>query len=78
GDFNRVLGLFPVDEDGRLVLEEPCFGGKAEELLELLIAVRQEARQRKDWATADRIRAGLRELGIVLEDTPDGVRWRAV
>ncbi len=78
-DFNRVLGLFPVDEQtGRFVFEEPCFGGKAEQLLELLIAVRQEARQRKDWTTADRIRAGLRELGIVLEDTPEGVRWRVV
>jgi len=45
-------------------------------LLSLIIDIRQEARKRKDWATADRIRDGLKELGIILEDTPRGVRWK--
>ncbi|MDI6872204.1 MAG: cysteine--tRNA ligase [Bacillota bacterium] len=44
--------------------------------VEELIARRQEARAAKDWTTADRIRDELKTLGIVLEDTPHGVRWK--
>jgi len=45
---------------------------------EALIQRREEARRRKDWATADRIRSQLKGLGVILEDTPKGVRWRIV
>lgn len=45
-------------------------------LIELLIEIRQAARSKKDWSTADGIRNRLRELGIILEDTPHGVRWK--
>ncbi|NLW07775.1 MAG: cysteine--tRNA ligase [Clostridia bacterium] len=45
-------------------------------LMELIISVRQEARQRKDWATADAIRDRLKDLGIIIEDTPHGSRWK--
>ncbi len=43
--------------------------------IEALIAERSEARARKDWARSDAVRDRLRQMGIVLEDTPDGVRW---
>lgn len=43
--------------------------------IEQLVAARQEARAVKDWASADRIRDELKGLGVVLEDTPQGVRW---
>jgi len=43
--------------------------------IEAKIARRQEARKNKDWATADKIRDDLAAQGIVLEDTPTGVRW---
>lgn len=43
--------------------------------IEELIAKRQEARANKDWATADRIRDDLKERGIILKDTPQGVTW---
>ena len=40
-----------------------------------LIAKRTEARKNKDFKTADAIRDQLKEMGIVLEDTPQGVKW---
>ncbi|HWR09852.1 cysteine--tRNA ligase [Sporomusa sp.] len=46
------------------------------ELMNLIIDIRQDARQKKDWATADQIRDKLAAAGIVLEDSPQGVRWK--
>jgi len=46
--------------------------------VEALIKKREEARRIKDWVTADRIRSQLGDLGVVIEDTPKGVRWRIV
>jgi len=43
--------------------------------IEALIAARQAARKNKDFAEADRIRNQLTDLGIILEDTREGVRW---
>ncbi len=43
---------------------------------EELIRKREEARRRKDWKEADRIREALRKKGIILEDTAESTRWR--
>lgn len=43
--------------------------------IEALIEARQEARKNKNWSEADRIRDELKAQGIVLEDTPQGVKW---
>ena len=43
--------------------------------IEALIEARNEARKSKNWAEADRIRDELKAQGIVLEDTPQGVKW---
>ncbi len=43
--------------------------------IEALISARNEARKNKNWAEADRIRDELKAQGIVLEDTPQGVKW---
>ena len=43
--------------------------------IEALIQKRTEARKNKDWATADQIRDELKARHIVLEDTPQGVKW---
>jgi len=65
--FGDILGLFQGRaEDAKLVGQ----------LVELLVAQREDARQRKDFASADRIREALAGLGIALEDTRDGVRWK--
>ena len=65
GELTGVLGLLYAREKEN---------GDAE--VEALIAARAQARARKDWAEADRIRDQIKELGIVLEDTPQGVKWR--
>ncbi|MGC7879536.1 CysS/YqeB C-terminal domain-containing protein, partial [Desulforudis sp. 1190] len=51
-------------------------GDVAPALLDLIIGLRREARRAKNFTLADRIRDGLKEMGVVLEDTPDGVRWK--
>lgn len=47
-------------------------------LMELIIAVRQQARQNKDWAMADYIRDELKKIGVALEDGADAVHWKMI
>jgi cysteinyl-tRNA synthetase len=44
-------------------------------LIELLLKEREDARSRKDFAAADRIRDSFQDLGITIEDGPEGPRW---
>ena len=44
--------------------------------IEEMIARRQQARKEKNFALADQIRGQLLEMGIVLEDTREGVKWK--
>lgn len=46
--------------------------------IEALIEERQKARKEKNWALSDKIRDDLKAQGIVLEDTPQGVKWKRV
>ena len=47
-----------------------------ENLMNLIIDMRRQMREREDWKTADEIRAKLRALGLVLEDKPGGTQWK--
>ncbi len=47
----------------------------ADEEIDAMIAARAQARKDKNWAEADRIRDELKAMGIVLEDTAQGVKW---
>lgn len=51
-------------------------GGIGEMAMQILLELRQEARQEKNWALADRIRDRLAERGVLLEDTPTGPKWK--
>jgi len=57
--------------------EEPEEGaGEAEPLIDLLVRVRSELRSAKEYELADQIRGALADLGIVVEDSPEGSTWR--
>jgi len=68
-----LLGLFRTDLPVR---GAAVTSGLAEQLMQLIIQLRADARQRKDFVTADAIRDGLARLGIKLEDRPGGTVWR--
>jgi len=67
-DLAGLLGLTLKEENDLPLGAQP--------LLELLIKVRAELRTAKQWQLADRVRAGLMELGITLEDTSQGTTWK--
>jgi cysteinyl-tRNA synthetase len=48
-----------------------------EELMQL-ITLRENARKERDWKTADKIRDQLKERGIILEDSPQGFKWKKI
>ena len=62
----RVLG-FKVEHEGLSEL--------ADGLMELILELRAELRQRKDFETADRLRDRLAALGVIVKDTPEGPVW---
>jgi cysteinyl-tRNA synthetase len=66
-----VLGLFPAR-----VLENQLGGALLEGLVTLLLEIREEARRNRNFALSDRIRDRLTELGVVVEDTREGPKWK--
>jgi cysteinyl-tRNA synthetase len=70
----ELLGLLSADPDAW------CRGGEDGEdddaEIDALVADRQAARERRDFAAADRIRDELTNRGILIEDGPTGARWR--
>jgi len=50
-------------------------GGSMDGLMQLVIELRQGARENKDWPTSDKIRDTLAELEIQLKDGKDGTSW---
>ncbi len=56
-------------------LEQEGAGSKLAPVMDLVLTLRQQAREQKDWATSDKIRDGLAAAGIVIKDGKDGTSW---
>jgi cysteinyl-tRNA synthetase len=67
----RLLGLLEIKPTGASLGND-----RTAKLVELLIEVRKLSREAKQFQIADHVRKRLGELGIVLEDRPDGTQWR--
>jgi cysteinyl-tRNA synthetase len=63
-DFDRVLGYLKKPEES------------LNEIASELVEKREKARQNKDWKLADQLRKQLLEMGIILEDTASGTKWK--
>jgi len=61
---------------GLTLKERTQLAPDAEAFISLLISTREDLRQNKQWQLADGIRKGLDKLGVTLEDTPEGTRWK--
>ena len=68
GVLGLTLGGSPAEGGSNNVAAKP--------FIELLISVRADLRNAKQWALADKVRDSLKELGVTLEDAPDGTKWR--
>ena len=74
-----VLGLFQSDPDLYLDGKKQKRLGRSsldEAEISRLVREREDARRSKDWKRADQIRDDLATQNILLEDGPDGTRWR--
>lgn len=65
------LLVFGVDTE-KLCAQNACSN---DDEIEELVKKRDEARANKDWATSDKLRDQLKEMGITIQDTPQGTRW---
>jgi cysteinyl-tRNA synthetase len=72
GEFDRIFGV--LDPAAWATTDEGA--GPSDEEIERRIEERLEARARREFSRADRIRDELKEQGIVLEDTPQGTRYK--
>jgi cysteinyl-tRNA synthetase len=71
--FDRVLGVLDPADWRR---DEPAPAGPSDDEVDALVTARREARARRDFTEADRLRDELAAAGIVIEDTPSGTRWK--
>jgi len=76
----ETLAPLPANFVERLTaaLHEPFDGATPEGAIDAVIAMRREARERKDWAASDRFRDALLECGVALKDSKEGTSWSAV
>ena len=67
---DEVMGIFGIEQDKKNE------NGDEAAHIEALIAERNAARKAKDWGRSDAIRDELAARGIILEDTPQGTKWK--
>ena len=68
----QVLGIYNTEEqhDGGDNVQQ------RDQFINLLLEIRQDARDRKDWETSDKIRDRLKALNVEIQDTPQGATWK--
>ena len=66
-DFDKIFGVLPTAAGSA--------GGESDDAIQAQVDRREQARAERDFAEADAIRDRLKEMGVVVEDTADGVRW---
>lgn len=66
---DQVAGILGIDFEKQ---------GTGDKFIELLLELRADARNRKNWEVADKIREKLRGLGVEIEDTAEGTKWKYV
>ena len=71
-----VLGILQADPEAWLQGAADAASGPSSAEIESLITARADARKRRDFSEADRIRSELASQGVVLEDGPGGTSWR--
>ncbi len=69
GMFKELGGIFGI-------LQKEIKKEELSDEIKKLVEQREEARKRKDWKTADEIRSKLNEMRVILEDTPEGIKWK--
>ena len=67
-----VLGILVQERQDKLDGSQELIG----QLMDIIIDIRQDARQAKNWAIADKVRDSLGAVGIILEDSSQGVKWK--
>jgi cysteinyl-tRNA synthetase len=77
-ELRRIYNLYVFDILGlRNEKQESAAGGgdMLAKVVDMILAVRQDAKANKDWATSDKIRNELTAIGIRVKDRKDGVDW---
>jgi len=71
-----LLGLLQADPDEWLNAGSDASSAIDKSAIQSMVEARDTARNNRDFAEADRLRDALEDMGITLEDSPDGTRWR--
>jgi len=74
-ELSRLMNLFTKDILGLVSDKQSSDTQVVEKLMNLILDIRQEAKNKKDWVTSDKIRDKLNETGIVIKDGKDGATW---
>jgi cysteinyl-tRNA synthetase len=72
----ELVGILGVDLETTSKEETAGNAAALSGVIELILELREDAREKKEWATADKIRDRLGELGITINDTKDGPTWK--
>lgn len=72
----KEMNAFVFDVLGLAPLTSAADNSKLEGVMDLVLNLRQQARENKDWGTSDKIRDGLAAAGLVVKDGKDGTTWK--